>query len=96
LVEVTITADAVIGHNRRLHIFAFRIRSADSEDFARRLDIPISAVPSMMAAIPVVEPSAADVEGRPGCSAFEVSANCGTSFAAECVGTLMTRRSAFA
>src|SRR6185369_1485905 len=67
-----------------------------SDDLARRLDIPICAVPSMIAAIPVVEPSAAMSKVVPGCCALNCSANCGTSFAPRVSEPLMTRRSACA
>src|SRR5258707_9731986 len=67
-----------------------------SDDLARRLDIPICAVPSMIAAIPVVEPSAAMSKVVPGCCALNCSASCGTSFAPRVSEPLMTRRSALA
>src|SRR4029453_11325148 len=66
-----------------------------SEVLARRLDIPISAVPSMMAAIPVVDPSAAMSKVVPGCCALNCSASCGTSLAPSVSEPLITRRSAF-
>src|SRR4029077_7048218 len=67
-----------------------------SDDLARRLDIPICAVPSMIAAIPVVEPSAAMSKVVPGCCALNCSASCGTSFAPRVSEPLITKRSAFA
>src|SRR2546423_13631389 len=66
-----------------------------SDDLARRLDIPICAVPSMIAAIPVVEPSAAMSKVVSGCCALNASASCGTSFAPRVSEPLMTRRSAY-
>src|SRR6266550_398329 len=72
------------------------VAAPTSEDFARRLDMPISAVPSMMAAMPVVEPSAAMSNVVPGCCDLNCSANCGTSFAPNVSDPLMTRRSACA
>src|SRR5215211_7655316 len=66
-----------------------------SEDFARRLDMPMSAVPSIMAAIPVVDPSAAMSKVVPGCCALNCSASCGTSLAPSVSEPFMTRRSAF-
>src|ERR1041384_3915471 len=65
-----------------------------SDDFARLLDIPISAVPSMIAAMPVVDPSAAMSKVVPGCSVLNCSASCGTSFAPSVSEPLITRRSA--
>src|SRR5437762_6069782 len=67
-----------------------------SDDLARRLDIPICAVPSMIAAIPVVEPSAAMSKVVPGCCALNCSASCGTSLAPRVSEPLITRRSALA
>src|SRR5207302_5815800 len=61
-----------------------------SDDLARRLDIPICAVPSMIAAIPVVEPSAAMSKVVPGCCALNCSASCGTSLAPSVSEPLMT------
>src|SRR4029077_13053878 len=61
-----------------------------SDDLARRLDIPSCAVPSMIAAIPVVEPSAAMSKVVPGCCALNCSANCGTSFAPRVSEPLIT------
>src|SRR5215216_1604705 len=71
------------------------VAAPTSELLARRLDIPISAVPSMMAAMPVVDPSAAMSKVVPGCCALNCSANCGTNFAPSVSEPLMTRRSAF-
>src|SRR5256885_8718853 len=76
--------------------FPFALAAPTSEDFARRLDMPIPAVPSMIAAMPVVEPSAAMSNVVPGCSALKCSASCGTSFAPSVSEPLMTRRSALA
>ncbi len=59
-----------------------------SDDFARRLDMPISAVPSMIAAIPVVEPSAAMSNVVPGCCGLELFRQLRNEFGAEGVGTL--------
>src|SRR5437763_10406336 len=67
-----------------------------SEVLARRLDMPICAVPSMMAAIPLVEPSAAMCKVVPVCCALHCSANCGTSLAPSVSEPLITRRSACA
>ena len=67
-----------------------------SDVLARRLDMPISAVPSMIAAIPVVDPSAAMSKVVPGCCALNCSASCGTSLAPSVSEPLMTRRSALA
>src|SRR6185295_17441618 len=67
-----------------------------SDDLARRLDIPICAVPSMIAAIPVVDPSAEMSKVVPGCCALNCSASCGTSFAPKVSEPLITSRSAFA
>ena len=49
--------------------------------FASRLDIPICAVPSMIAASPVEDPSAAISKSTPGCRAQNSSAKIGTNFA---------------
>src|ERR1700731_3492577 len=65
-----------------------------SAGFARRLDMPICAVPSMIAAMPVVEPSAAMSKVVPGCCALNCSASCGTSFAPSVSEPLMTNFSA--
>src|ERR1700682_6265619 len=65
-----------------------------SAGLARRLDMPISAVPSMIAAMPVVEPSAAMSKVVPGCCALNCSASCGTSFAPRVSEPLMTSFSA--
>src|SRR4051812_32684425 len=65
-----------------------------SDDLARRLDIPICAVPSMIAEMPVVEPSAAMSKVVPGCEALNCSASCGTSFAPRVSEPLMTSLSA--
>src|SRR5205085_6931192 len=65
-----------------------------SDDLARRLDIPICAVPSMIAAMPVVDPSAAMSKVVPGCEALNCSASCGTSFAPRVSEPLMTSLSA--
>src|SRR5262249_3440894 len=74
----------------------FDAAAPTSEPFARRLDIPISAVPSMIAAMPVVDPSAAMSKVVPGCSALKCSASCGTNFAPSVSEPLITRRSALA
>src|SRR6476646_519048 len=76
--------------------FPLAAAAPTSEVLARRLDMPISAVPSMIAAIPVVDPSAAMSKVVPGCCALNCSANCGTSLAPSVSEPLMTRRSAFA
>src|SRR4029450_9092738 len=65
-----------------------------SELLARLLDMPIWAVPSMIAAIPVVDPSAAMSKVVPGCCHFNCSASCGTNLAPSVSEPLMTRRSA--
>ncbi len=69
---------------------------AISSGLTGRLDIPIAAVPSMIAAMPVVDPSAAISKLVPGCCALNSSANCGTSFAPNVSDPLMTRLSAHA
>src|SRR4029453_3616897 len=50
----------------------------------------------MMAAMQVVDPSAAMSKVVPGCCALNCSANCGTNLAPSVSEPLMTRRSAFA
>src|ERR1700720_1009691 len=72
------------------------LAAATSSGFVGRLAIPIWAVPSMMAAMPVVDPSAAMSKVVPGCCALNCSASCGTSFAPSVSEPLMTSRSAFA
>src|SRR5271166_1133218 len=57
---------------------------------ARREDMPICAVPSMMAAMPVVEPSAAISNETPGFFALYSSASVGTSLAPSVSEPLMT------
>lgn len=57
---------------------------------AGRLDMPICAVPSMIAAMPVVEPSAAISKVVSGCFALYASESCGTSFAPSVSEPLMT------
>jgi len=91
LPALTITAITVVGDDSWLHIDALGggRRLFSDELWRGRLDIPICAVPSMIAAIPVVEPSAADVEGFvPGCCAFKCSARLRDQFfAPEGIGT---------
>ena len=67
-----------------------------SAGLARRLDMPICAVPSIMAEMPVVEPSAAMSKVVPAFCALNCSASCGTSLAPSVSEPLMTRRSALA
>src|SRR5689334_11219974 len=65
-----------------------------SVGLARRLDMPIWAVPSVMAAMPVVEPSAAISKAMPGFLALYSSASMGTSLAPRVSEPLMTSLSA--
>src|SRR5207245_9000042 len=51
--------DAVVGHSSRFQVHALGRGGGPSAGLDSRLDIPIWAVPSMIAAIPVVDPSAA-------------------------------------
>ena len=67
-----------------------------SVGLARRLDMPICAVPSMIAARPVVEPSAAISKSVPGLLALNASASCGTSLAPSVSEPLMTSLPAWA
>ena len=57
---------------------------------ARREDMPIWAVPSVMAAMPVVEPSAAISKETPGWAALYSSESIGTSLAPRVSEPLMT------
>src|SRR6267378_2770067 len=94
--EFTITAIPSKATIVGFMFFPLDAAAPTSEVLARRLDMPICAVPSMMAAIPVVDPSAAMSKVVPGCSALKCSANCGTSFAPSVSEPLMKSRSALA
>ena len=59
-----------------------------SVGLARRLDMPICAVPSMIAAMPVVEPSAAISKLVPGFCALNCLGQLRHELGAEGVGTL--------
>ena len=61
---------------------------ATSAGLARRLDMPICAVPSMIAEMPVVEPSAAMSKVVPGCSRLKLLGKLRDEFCPERIGAL--------
>src|SRR5215471_10433133 len=73
-----------------LNVTPLALAAATSSGFVGRLAIPICAVPSMIAEIPVVDPSAAMLKVVSECCALNSSASCGTSFAPSVSDPLMT------